>query len=76
MKGKTVRRKPKNFRNDIINVPDYILDKNQDLDIEVDIYYTNKLAFFVSLSPVVGIGTVQHIGKRKKENMTHSVVTI
>ena len=37
LKGKTVRRKPRRVRHEFIKGPKYVLDKNKDMDVEIDI---------------------------------------
>ena len=53
LKGKTTRKCPKSVRIEIVNVPRYILDKNKEVTLSVDLFYTNKLPFFVSLSEAI-----------------------
>ena len=66
IKGKSTRSSPDRVRFSIIALPAEILEKNKIVTLDVDNFFTNRLAFFISLSQALIFNTVQYLTDRKK----------
>ena len=65
LKGKTTRVKPETVTTDIIAVPTKIRELHCIVTISFDIFFVNKVPFFLSLSRKLCFSTVTHLANRK-----------
>jgi hypothetical protein len=49
LKGKTTRITPKNAMTDLVNIPVEIRDLHKFITISIDVFYVNKIIFFIML---------------------------
>ena len=65
LKGKTARRKPDPVQTDMLEVPTEIRDLHRLVTISIDIFFINKIPFFLTLSRKICFSTVIHLANRK-----------
>ena len=65
LKGKTTRSKPIPVAKDFVKVPKEILSLHKEVYITVDIFFVNKIAFFITLSRKICFTSVRHLVSRK-----------
>ncbi len=53
LKGKTVRKKPEPIKNDIVSILKEIHELHKEVTLMNDIFFVNKIPFFVTLSRVL-----------------------
>jgi hypothetical protein len=53
LKGKTVRMTPPVVRQDVIEIPKEILELHKDVTLAIDIFFVNKIPFFITYSLVI-----------------------
>ena len=66
IKGKSTRKTPDRVKTNIVALPAEILEKNKIVTLDIDIFFTNKIQFLLSLSQAIILNTVQHLTDRKK----------
>ena len=66
VKGKNTRKTPDRVKSSIVALPAEILEKNKIVTLDIDIFFTNKIPFVLSLSQAIILNTVQHLTDRKK----------
>ncbi len=64
LKGKTVRKKPEPVKTDIVSIPKEICELHKEVTLTIDIFFMNKILFFVTLSRVLYFTTVTHLPDR------------
>ncbi len=64
LKGKTVRKKPEPIKADIVSIPKEICELHKEATLTIDIFYMNKIPFFVTLSRVLYFTMVTHLPDR------------
>ena len=69
LKGKTVKRKPLPVVKDLVKVPREFIKLHRDVTLAVDIFFLNKIPFFVSLSRVIYFTAVNHLSDRKIDSI-------
>ena len=69
LKGKTVRKKPKPVVTDIVKVPKEFLKLHNEVEVDMDIFFVNKIPFFISLSKVIYFTALTHLANRKVETI-------
>ena len=65
LKGKTVKKKPTPVTRDIVKVPKEFMKLHNEVMISIDIFFVNKIAFFLSLSRVIYYTGTSHLADRK-----------
>ncbi len=61
LKGKTVRKKPEPIETDIVSIPKEICELHKEVTLMINIFFVNKIPFFVTLSRVLYFTTVTHL---------------
>ena len=64
LKGKTTRRKPSPVARDFVKVPKELLKLHKEVFLTADIFFVNKIPFFLTLSRVICFTTVNHLANR------------
>ncbi len=64
LKGKTVRKRPEPIKTDIVSIPKEIRELHKEVTLTIDIFFVNKIPFFLTLSRVLYFTTVTHIPNR------------
>ncbi len=65
LKGKTVRMTPPVVRQDVIEIPKEIREVHKDVTLAIDIFFVNKIPFFITYSLVICFLLVRHLSNRK-----------
>ena len=65
LKGKTVHGKSPRIREITLRIPREFLKLNKEVTLEVDIFFVNKIAFFITLSCGLYYTSVNHLVSRK-----------
>jgi hypothetical protein len=65
LKGKTTRKKPIHVAADYVKVPKELLKLHHEVFLTTDIFFVNKVAFFLSLSRKIYFTAVNHLTNRK-----------
>ena len=65
LKGKTTRDKPEHVTTDMVEVPKEIRELHRIVTISFDIFFINKIPFFLTLSRKICFSTVTHLANRK-----------
>jgi hypothetical protein len=65
LKGKTTRRTPPAVRSDIVEIPVEIQQLHRNVTMSIDIFFVNKIPFFITLSRKICFTTVTHLTNRK-----------
>jgi len=53
LKGKTVRKKSPVVKNDLIEIPPEILERHQDLVLEIDLMFINGMPMLTSIDTTI-----------------------
>jgi len=61
LKGKTVKEKPTPVTRDIVKVPREFMKLHNQVSLSIDIFFVNKIAFFLSLSKVIYYTATSHL---------------
>ena len=64
IKGKSTRKTPDRVKSSIVALPAEILEKNKIVTLDIDIFFTNKIPFLLSLSQATILNTIQHLTDR------------
>jgi hypothetical protein len=64
LKEKTVRKKPEPIKTDIVSIPKEIRKLQKEVTLTIDIFFVNKIPFFVTLSQVLYFTMVTHLPDR------------
>ncbi len=65
LKGNTVRTTPPVVRQDVIEIPKEIWELHKDVTLAIDIFFVNKIPFFITYSLVICFLSVTHLSNRK-----------
>ena len=65
LKGKTVRKTPPPVQQNIILIPKEIRQQHKKVTLVIDIFFVNKIPFFVTLSLRICFVSVTHMANRK-----------
>ena len=65
LKGKTTRKTPPAVPSDIVEIPMEIRQLHRNVTISIDIFFVNKIPFFLTLSRKICFTTVTHLSNRK-----------
>jgi hypothetical protein len=64
LKGKTTRSKPASVAKDYVKVPLELLNLHREVFLTVDIFFVNKIPFFLTLSRKICFTAVNHLADR------------
>jgi hypothetical protein len=64
LKGKTTRSKPNPVARDFVKVPTELLKLHKEVFLTADIFFVNKIPFFLTLSRKICFTAVNHLGNR------------
>ena len=65
LKGKTVQSKAPRIREITLRIPREFLKHNKEVTLEIDIFFVNKICFFMTLSRGIYYTSVNHLVSRK-----------
>ncbi len=65
LKGKTVRMTPPVVRQDVIEISKEIREPHKDVTLAIDIFFVNKIPFFITYSLVICFLSVTYLSNRK-----------
>ncbi len=65
LKGKTTRKTPSTVPTDIMAVPMEIRELHRNVTLSIDVFFVNKVPFFLTLSHKLMFTTVTHLANRK-----------
>ena len=65
LKGKTTRRTPEHVPSNVIAVPTEIRELHRNITLSFDVFFVNKIPFFITLSRNICFTTVTHVANRK-----------
>ena len=65
LKGKTTRSRPVPVVKDFVKVPKELMKLYRDVYLTMDIFFVNKIPFFLTLSRKILFTAVHHLGNRK-----------
>ncbi len=69
LKGKTVRKRPEPIKTDIVPIPKEICELHKEVTLTIDIFFVNKIPFFLTLSRVLYFTTVTHLPDRSLDQI-------
>ena len=69
LKRKTARSTPKHVMTDLVKIPVEIQDLHKFITISIDVFYVNKIIFFITLSRKICFTTVMHLSNPKTETI-------
>jgi hypothetical protein len=64
LKGKTTRKKPNPVARDYVKVPKELLQLHKEVFLTADIFFVNKIPFFLTFSRKICFTAVNHLGNR------------
>ena len=76
LKGKVTRKKPDVVSSDYFEVPEDILEKHKFVTLCADIFYVQKIPFFVTVSRHLKLTTVQLLVNRKSESILEGIDSV
>jgi hypothetical protein len=65
LKGKTVRKKPIQVKEDFIKIPQAIKQAHKNVKLSADVLFVNKIPILVTISENIGFTTVEILPSRK-----------
>ena len=65
LKAKTTRGKPTPVAGNPLKVPKDFLKQHKEVYMTTDIFFVNKIQFFITLSRKIDFTAVTHLGNRK-----------
>ncbi len=68
-KGKTVQKRPEPIKTDIVSIPKEIRELHKEVTLTKDIFFLNKIPFFLTLSRVLYFTTVTHLPNRSLDEI-------
>ena len=69
LKGKTVKKKPMPVVKDLVKVPKEFIKLHRDVTLAIDIFFVNRIPFFISLSRIIYFTGVSHLLDRKVDSI-------
>ena len=64
LKGKTTKCKPEVVKRDLVKVPKELMKIHKDIYLTADIFFVNKIPFFLTLSRRIMCTAVHHLANR------------
>jgi hypothetical protein len=65
LKGKTTKKTPEHVPSDVVAVPTEIRELHRNVTMSIDVFFVNKIPFFITLSRNICFTTVTHLANRK-----------
>ena len=65
LKGKTTRKIPPTVPTDIVAIPAEIRELHRNVTLSINVFFVNKVPFFLMLSQKIMFSTVTHLTNRK-----------
>ena len=73
LKGKTTRKTPEHVPSDVVAVPTEIRELHRNVTMSIDVFFVNKIPFFITLSQNICFTTVTHLANQKLQpSLQHS----
>ncbi len=69
LKGKMVRKRPEPVKTDIVSIPKEIRELHKEVTLTINIFFVNKIPFFLTLSRVLYFTTVTHLPNRSLDQI-------
>ncbi len=69
LKGKTVWKRPEPVKTDIVSIPKEIRELHKEVTLTIDIFFVNKIPFFLTLSRVQYLSMVTHLPDRSLDQI-------
>ena len=69
LKGKTTRTHPNRLVTDYVKIPPIVLEKNNLVNLSIDIMYVNRISFVTTISRNIKFTTVKAIQNRTKSQL-------
>jgi hypothetical protein len=69
LKGKTVRKRPEPIKTDIVSIPKEIHELHKEVTLTINIFFMNKIPFFLTLSRVLYFTTVTNLPDRSLDQI-------
>jgi hypothetical protein len=69
LKGKTVWKRPEPIKTDIVSILKEIRKLHKEVTLTIDIFFVNKIPFFLTLSRVLNFTTVTHLPDRSLDQI-------
>ncbi len=69
LKGKTVQKRPEPVKTDIVSIPKDIHELHKEVTLTIDIFFVNKIPFFLILSRVLYFTMVTHLPNRSLDQI-------
>jgi hypothetical protein len=69
LKGKTVQKKLEFVKTDIVSIPKEIRELHKEVALTIDIFFVNKIPFFLTLSRVLYFTIVTHLPNRSLDQI-------
>ena len=76
LKGKTVHKKQKHVKTNILPVPPDILKIHKEVTLGVDIMFVNKIPFLITISRNIHFGTVEELPNRKLQTVKEKLKNV
>ncbi len=64
-KGTTVRKTPPLVQQDVIEIPKKIRENHKNVTLTIDLFFVNKIPFFITYSLIICFLLATHLGNRK-----------
>jgi hypothetical protein len=75
-KGKTVWKRPEPVKTDIVSIPNGIRELHKEATLTIDIFFVNKIPFFLTLCRVLYFTTVTHLPDRSLDQIFKALKSI
>ncbi len=69
LKGKTVWKRPEPVKTDTVLIPKEICELHKEMTLAINIFFMNKIPFFLTLSRVLHFTTVTHLHNRSLDQI-------
>ena len=76
LKGKTTRQTPPAVQTDIIEIPTALRELNRFVTLSIDVFFVNKIPFFITLSRKICFCTITHLANRKINTIFETLKSI
>jgi len=76
LQGKSTRRKPEVVRSDLIEIPKQLIERNQNIELCIDVMHVNKIPFLVSISKNIMFRTASALANLKSESYYQALDSI
>jgi hypothetical protein len=76
LKGKTVRNRLEPIKTDIVSIPKEICELHKVVTVTIDIFFVNKIPFFLTLSRVLYFTTETHLPDRSLDQIFKALKSI